>query len=65
MQALAAEKIFTWARHNSNALRLFYKDMLTAKERLRNTLLELTPVAKREARAGEPTVCFGCVSATL
>jgi hypothetical protein len=26
MQVRAAEKIFTWARHNSNALRLFYRD---------------------------------------
>ena len=24
MQVLVAEKIFTWAHHNSNALRLFY-----------------------------------------
>jgi hypothetical protein len=32
MQALVAEKIFTWARHNSNSLRLFYRDKFEAIE---------------------------------
>ena len=34
MQVLEAEKISTWARHNSNALRLFYRDMLIKGARL-------------------------------